>query len=120
MIEKFISTLFASRTQAHIYHLQTKSYAEHEALQDYYENIVDLIDSITESYQGKHGIIKNYTPPAGLDNYMDKKVITYFKGLALFCEKIYDKLPDDSYLQNLYDGVIELIYTTIYKLENLK
>ena len=120
MIEKFISTLFASRTQAHIYHLQTKSYAEHMALQEYYEGIVDMIDAIVEAYQGKHGIIKNYTAPAKFENYGDKNVVIYFKGLAMFAEKAYDKLPEDSYLQNLYDGVIELIYSTVYKLENLK
>jgi hypothetical protein len=120
MIEKFISTLFASRSQAHIYHLQTTSYAEHVALQDYYEGIIDMIDSIVEAYQGKHGIIKNYTAPGKFENYGDKNVVNYFKGLAIFCEKAYDKLPSDSFLQNLYDGVIELIYSTVYKLENLK
>jgi hypothetical protein len=120
MIEKFISTLFCSRSQAHIYHLQTTSYAEHVALQAYYEGIVDMIDSIVEAYQGKHGIIKNYTAPGKFENYGDKNVVNYFKGLAIFCEKAYDKLPADSYLQNLYDGVIELIYSTVYKLENLK
>lgn len=120
MIEKFISTLFASRTQAHIYHLQTKSYAEHKALQKYYEGIIDLIDGIAEAYQGKHGIITNYEAPAKFENYGDKNIVNYFKGLAMYAEKAYDKLPDDSYLQNLYDGVIEFIYSTVYKLENLK
>ena len=78
MIEKFISTLFASRSQAHIYHLQTKSYAEHVALQAYYEGIVDMIDSIVEAYQGKHGIIKNYTASDKFENYGDKTVVNYF------------------------------------------
>ena len=41
---KFISTLFSSREQAHIFHLQTSSYAMHAALNKYYDGIVDLID----------------------------------------------------------------------------
>ena len=48
----FIGTLFQSRTQAHIMHLQSNSYAQHVALQGYYEEIVDIIDSLVESYQG--------------------------------------------------------------------
>ena len=42
MFEKLISTLFASRTQAHVFHLQSKSYSEHIALQAYYDGILDL------------------------------------------------------------------------------
>ena len=32
-----VSHLLFSQTQVHIFHLQTKSYAEHKALQDYYD-----------------------------------------------------------------------------------
>ena len=55
-----ISKLFHSRTQSHVFHLQTNSHSEHKALEGYYDEIVDLIDGITESYQGKYGIIKGY------------------------------------------------------------
>ena len=57
---EMISLLFHSRTQAHTFHLQTESFAEHKALEGYYDGIVGLIDSITESYQGKYGIVKGY------------------------------------------------------------
>ncbi len=50
----------ASRTQAHIFHLQTPSFAAHTALQLYYEGIVPLVDGFVESYQGKNGIITGY------------------------------------------------------------
>ena len=51
-MEKLISYLFHSQTQVHIFHLQTTSFAEHKALQDYYDGIDDLIDGLVESYQG--------------------------------------------------------------------
>jgi len=54
----FIGTLMQSRNQAHIYHLQTNSFAAHKALQEYYEEIVDLVDGLVESYQGKYGILR--------------------------------------------------------------
>ncbi len=60
LMGQFVSTLMASRTQAHIFHLQTPSFAAHKALNEYYENIVDIIDGLVESYQGKYGIITGY------------------------------------------------------------
>jgi hypothetical protein len=61
-IANFVSTLFASRTQAHIFHLQTTSFAKHKALNEYYDEIVGLTDGIIESYQGRYGIIEGYSP----------------------------------------------------------
>jgi hypothetical protein len=48
-IEEMASALMASQTQAHIFHLQTKSYAEHKALQKFYEGVDGLMDSLIES-----------------------------------------------------------------------
>jgi hypothetical protein len=38
----------------------------------------------------------------------------------MFVERAYDKIPKDSYILNQIDNVKELIYSTIYKLENLE
>ena len=57
---EMIATLLHSQTQVHIFHLQTTSYAEHKALQGYYEGIDGLADGLVESYQGKNDLIKNY------------------------------------------------------------
>ena len=48
IIGQFISTLFASRTQAHVFHLQTPSFAAHKALNEFYDEIVDITDGIVE------------------------------------------------------------------------
>ena len=56
--KNMVSTLLHSQTQVHIFHLQTKSYSEHKALQKYYEGIDALVDGIIESYQGKYDVIK--------------------------------------------------------------
>ena len=39
-----VSTLFNARTNAHIAHLQTKSYARHIALGDFYDGVLDIAD----------------------------------------------------------------------------
>ena len=116
---KFISYLFHSRTQSHIFHLQTPSYAEHIALQAYYEGIIPLIDGLVESYQGKNGIITDYTN-FNLNQYQSKEqIIAYFEAL---CEATYQayEIVEDSYLQNQIDTITELIKSTIYKLSHLR
>ena len=39
MIDGLIASVFAARNQAHIEHWNTKSYAEHAALGDFYDEI---------------------------------------------------------------------------------
>ena len=116
---KFISYLFHSRTQTHVFHLQTPSYAEHIALQAYYEGIVPLIDALVESYQGKNGIITDYTN-FNLKQYTGKEqVIVYLETLCNAAYQAYE-ITEDSYLQNQIDTVTELIKSTIYKLSYLQ
>lgn len=79
-----IATLLHSRSQAHIFHWQTKSqssFAEHMALGTYYDEIVELIDGIVESYQGKHDLITGYKTVKMVDYKSTEQLISYFKDL---------------------------------------
>lgn len=117
-LEKLVAYLLHSQTQTHVFHLQTKSYAEHKALQGYYEGIDPLVDAIVESYQGKYDIIKTYESFA-IDAYSGKAQLeTYFKALSKKVEDIH-KQVEDTYLQNQLDTVNELIVSTLYKLRFL-
>jgi len=113
------SLLFHSQTQVHMLHLQTTSYSEHKALQNYYEGIDGLIDGLVESFQGKYGIIGGYKS-YDIEGYKStESTIKYLQGL---CGKVED-LRDcckDSYIQNQIDTVCELINSTLYKLRFLK
>lgn len=112
------SHLLFSQTQAHIFHLQTDSYAEHKALQGFYEGIDGLADSLIESYQGQNGIIDNYTT-FKVQKYQGKEmVIGYFEELLGIVEDNREGLP--SHLQNIVDTIVELITSTLYKLKHLK
>lgn len=120
MIQKLISTLLASRTQAHIFHWQTtdeSSNAKHQALGAYYEDIVDLVDGLVESYQGRYGIIRGYESPNVFRE--DNNPLMYFKGLSKYVEMLRTKISQDTYIQNQIDEIVGLIETTLYKLENL-
>ena len=117
-----IATLLHSRSQAHIFHWQTKSqssFAEHMALGTYYDEIVELIDGIVESYQGKYEIITGYKTVEMVDYKSTEQLISYFRDLDNNIEKNRKGIKE-SYIQNQIDGVQELIFSTLYKLRFLK
>lgn len=116
---KLISYLLHSRTQTHIFHLQTRSYAEHMALNTYYDGIVPLIDGLVESYQGKYGIITDYTNFGILQYENTQQVLDYFGALCNGVSQVHSTI-EDSYIQNQLDTITELIKSTIYKLTYLK
>ena len=114
-----VSILLHSQTQVHIFHLQTKSYAEHKALQGYYEGIDALVDGLIESYQGKYDVITQYNSVKNEDYKSNEQVIKYFKALDGMIEKNRKEVKE-SFIQNQIDTVQELINSTVYKLRFLK
>jgi hypothetical protein len=116
---EMVCNILHSRNQAHVFHLQTQSFAEHNALNNYYDGVVDLFDGIIESYQGKYGIIKNFKT-FKIEQYKNcKKTISYFEKLLDIIDENRESV-EDSYIQNQIDTVQELINSTIYKLKFLK
>jgi hypothetical protein len=122
-MEQLASIFFHSRTQAHVFHLETRgpgSLAIHSALNTYYDSIVGIMDELIEAYQGKYGII-TFKPVNGIDNDASKEnIIAYFDKLIKFleAERESEKLKD-SWIQNELDNIAKLLYSTKYKLINL-
>lgn len=123
-MEELASILLHSRTQAHVFHLGVNgpgSFAAHTALGTYYDEIVDLVDGLVESYQGKYGLIK-FKPVIGLDNNCDAmNIIKYFEKLITIVDTLRQGPGlQDSWIQNEIDNVAKLLYSTRYKLVNLQ
>jgi high-affinity Fe2+/Pb2+ permease len=116
---EIVCQLLHSQTQVHIFHLGTKSYAEHKALQKYYEGIDALVDGVIESYQGKYGLLTNYKSYKNQSYKNKNQVLKYFTGLLNMIEEKRD-CCDDSYIQNQIDTIQELAYSTMYKLKFLQ
>jgi len=114
-MEAFALALLNSATCAHIQHWQTRKYATHKALKKYYEAIPDLVDSLAESYMGRNGLLGDFDEEFELE----KNPVKYFKALQKYVDENRKHLPNDKELQNIVDEVLNLINTTIYKLENL-
>lgn len=120
-VAKFISTLLNSRQQSQVYHWQAVgegSNAMHEALNAYYDGIIPLVDGLVESIQGRNGIISGYNLQFTVRE--DNKPLIYFQALVKYVETVRKRIPQDSYVQNQVDEIVDLIETTKYKLENLR
>lgn len=116
-----LSILLNSSTQAQVFHRQVKgagSFSVHEALGEYYDEIIEKVDTLTESYQGKYGIVVDYKSYALVNFVSCEQVIAYFEEL---CSQVYTLRTSvsDSYLQNQIDSIEELLYQTKYKLKFL-
>jgi hypothetical protein len=118
-VAEFALVLFNSRQQAHIFHLQTTSFAKHKALGAFYETIADLADSYVEAYQGTHDIVTGYTSmPSFLERETD--VLPYFDKLEQYVTTVQDELPQQADLCNIVADVLALIHSTQYKLKRLQ
>ena len=111
---RLVALLMHSRDQAHVYHLMTRSYAQHKALGKYYEKITELFDDYAEAYMGKYGRLRsvNVNKRFAKD---PRKARMYFKSLLA---RVYAlrSLSKDSYLRNIYDEIVALIRSTLYML----
>jgi hypothetical protein len=113
----FLITLMHSSTNTQILHRQTKSYAEHKALRRFYEEIIPLVDSLTESIQGLEGEIIDYPVdyygPAGSG-------LEELSSLQEYVAEERKNLPAASEVQNICDEIAALIDQTLYRLKFLK
>lgn len=119
MIGRLIALLFFSREYAHRAHLKTKSFSVHMALNTFYEEIIEIADSLTEAYQGRNGIIADIPMLTFDDNADPAKAL---RGQLATLEKMRYTAVDKSEtaLQNIIDEAVALYLSTLYKLENLK
>ena len=114
----FVGMLFLARDVAHSAHLNTRSYAKHVALNEFYDGVIDLADKFAEAYQGKYGLIG---PIALMSAKKTNNVVEFLEGqvedLEAMRYKVVDK--DCTPLQNIIDEIFGLYYSTIYKLKFL-
>jgi len=117
-IARFVSTLFAARDQAHVFHLQTASYARHKALQKFYGAVVDLADAYVEIAQARYGMIAGYAPPAAWQEG-ESQILPWIDQLVAHVAEMEPALPDDCDLENAYADVLALCHRTQYLLHRL-
>lgn len=113
--EQFVSLVLLARDNAHIAHWKTKSYAEHKALNVFYDSVLDLIDGFVEQYQGAYGGRMAIKRSEDDGKASIKEVLEYqaewieMKRYSI-CEK------EDTALQNTIDEILRVYQSTLYLL----
>lgn len=117
-VKKLVEKMFEVRQTSHNFHLQTKSYSVHKALNSYYDDIVGLTDGFVEAWQGQYGILTGYE---AIQTTPIEDVVVYLEDAAKIFITGRDSLKEsDSHLKNILDEVISLTYRALYKLKYLK
>ena len=114
----FVGTLFLARDVAHSVHLNTRSFAKHSALNEFYDEIVELADKFAEAYQGRHGLIG---PISLMSAKKTTNIVEFLEDSLADIEKMrYDVVEKtDTPLQNIIDEIVGLYLSTLYKLKFL-
>jgi len=117
-VTEFISYLFACRTVSHILHLKTNSYATHKALNKFYDELLELTDSIAEKSSGQLGQHLSGWKDFPIAQYENVEPSTYLKEVLKYVQTqrytAFDK--NNTPIQNELDSVENLINETLYLL----
>lgn len=115
--ESFFAKIFNMRDVVHLTHLKqlSKNGWEHKALNEFYDEILDLIDDIVESYQGVYGIIDITIPEAKASTD-----ILYFLTDMYNCVESDRYIFKESWIQSEIDLISKALAKTIYKLKHVK
>lgn len=109
--EIFFGVLFHSRDCMHLTHLQTLSFAEHKALNEYYDGVLDLTDKLIETYFGVVG--KRVSIKIPQSEFINAQA--HLKQLYSYIESNRN-IFEESHLQNIIDEICALINKTQYLL----
>ena len=114
MIQELITKTFKERNESHARHWSTDSFAQHEALGEFYSEVIDILDKYVEAYIGTFG--KTFEIPEDNDKITDaiRDQLVWINdnrsGLA-------NNVPA---LENILDELAGLHMRTLFKLENLR
>lgn len=118
-IVEIVSYFNTAKQQAIVWHQQVEgpgSYAAHKTLEEFYEGIEDLLDSLSESYAGIYGRLKGYEVYDLADFTSLDDVTSYYRGCYDWLVEERKTAPQDSYIQNQLDEITQLLGSTLYKL----
>lgn len=115
-----VTRLFHARTVTHLMHLSTRSFAAHKALNEFYDGVLDLADSLAEAFQGSYGIISNYSfSECGTAIDLESPIEFLAQLSGFISNSRFQLRAGDTHLQNIIDEIVTLIDSTTYKLKFL-
>lgn len=118
-IEELFGTLQQSIVAEWRKHLQTSKYSKHIALDEFYKEMPELVDTLIEDYNGHVGHkVEDFVNILKAEDY---DALGYLQALHELAQAGYDLLPDDApELKSDLDAIKSLIDKTMYKVKELK
>ena len=111
--ETVFTNVLKNISQAKLLHWQTPKYAQHKALDELFESLIELGDELAESIMGKYG------RPHISDENLSLRLFNYNNNLSYFMDELYNCYRNDcrglfdenkdSELLNIVDEIISLI-----------
>jgi hypothetical protein len=103
---------------AHRAHWKTTSYAQHVALQQFYESVLARLDEFVEQYQGRYDELLD-VPLA--DNEFEGAIADVLDQQLAWVEDNREKIcpREESALHNVIDEIVAIYQSTLYKLRFL-
>lgn len=128
LVEEFtqgIASTLHMINQFHIFHWNTKSYAKHEAIGDFYEGLQDKVDNLVEHYLAIGGYYSDvYIEQMPLNFTMDPDndmMVNILEGYRNRINSCIDS-TNQSNMMSVNDdliSIVKLIDKTAYKLQQL-
>jgi len=115
-IVEIVSYFNDAKQQAIVFHHQTTNFSEHKALNEFYDEIVDLLDDLSESYAGIYGRLTPYSVEDLQDWTSTEATIAYYKDCYMWLQNERKTAPQESWIQNQLDEIAQLVASTLYKL----
>ena len=115
-IEEFCGTLMQSVVEMWKAHLMTDRYSDHMALDEYYKEMPEKIDSFIESFLSINGKINDYKNTLEFNG----NAIEYITELKSLVVDGRDKYASTTELESAIYDILSLIDSTLYKLKELK
>ena len=119
MIEELVARVFYARNVAHYEHWKANgvgAYARHIALGEFYDGVIDAIDTLVEAYQGAFELIGGIPIP----KTKNEEILMLLVEDADWIEKNHEKIcKGNRAVANLLDSVTGVYLSAIYKLRNL-
>lgn len=116
-IGEYFGTLQITLIKTWREHLKTNKYSKHMALDEFYDEIPELLDALIEQYIGVHGEVKDYK---NIYDTEDVDAREYLRNMRDFVMLGRDKFfKEESELCSDVDAILSLMDQTLYKLEQL-
>jgi hypothetical protein len=118
-LSTFVSCLFGARDIAHMFHLNTTSFAQHKALEELYELLVDHADKWAEVGIGITGFPLGFCI-ADASRYPSGDPLSFIRNLAIDLMDCHGPcFASNPVLSNMMQELQAEVYRVKYKLEQL-